>query len=723
MLGGERVWNVFSLGEGGVVFQTFSRLLTVRGGQLADVEEAPEGRRFHKAFEAAGQVFVRLEGAGLLTYDGDQLRLPADGGRFADVPVRALFDLDGETGGDVLVFTDAEAFLFDPSGRRPTRPLETAATDVLEFTRAYHGCALSDTGGVGPLFALTTLGGGVLIVDASGAVLDRLDQSVGLTPNDLVLGCGTDAQGGLWLALSDGVLRVDAASPLSVFDARLGLTGAVYGLSRHEYALYASTEQGVFRVRPGVDGNPVAVEQVRPSGGEMEQVWRSYTTLQGLLVAATGGVFEVRGGEARQVTGEAGFSLASLGGDSPSTPERVLVGLRDGIAVLEQKGEEWSEAGRVGGVAGEVRTFAEAPGRTSAWALGQDGRLHLISGDALLVGTYGLEDGVPPELAGTWYYGTDLLGMTPEGVYHIRLDEATGSVRAVLARDVTDLVRLAVEDLSEGYGISTDATGRLWVTGRDRVRAFARDGDGWADVTPATLRDRAGVQSVLAEDGVLWVGTADGLLRLVEGADGRYAVAVPALVRGVAADGGAVAVRGGQVTVPYQADVRFRFSAASYNDPEGTRFRTQLVGFDDAPSPWSNERFRDYTNLPPGDYTFRVEARTSLGAPARPAAVAVAVPPPWYLTRWAAALWAALAGLVLGTVAWGASARQRRLARAERDRADELARLNDALRQADRLKDNMLANTSHELRTPLVAVLGFAEILAEYDGGDPAEVR
>ena len=114
---------------------------------------------------------------------------------------------------------------------------------------------------------------------------------------------------------------------------------------------------------------------------------------------------------------------------------------------------------------------------------------------------------------------------------------------------------------------------------------------------------------------------------------------------------------------------------------------------------------------------------TATGAMAAPAVVAFSIPAPWYLTRWFAALAGVLALVVVAGVAGAASAHQRRRANAERDRADELDRLNAELRRADQLKDHMLANTSHELRTPLTAILGYSELLAEYEGGDPEGVR
>ncbi|HWP22896.1 MAG TPA: PAS domain S-box protein [Candidatus Binatia bacterium] len=49
-----------------------------------------------------------------------------------------------------------------------------------------------------------------------------------------------------------------------------------------------------------------------------------------------------------------------------------------------------------------------------------------------------------------------------------------------------------------------------------------------------------------------------------------------------------------------------------------------------------------------------------------------------------------------------------------RRRAEELAKQNELIRQANRLKSEFLANMSHELRTPLNAIIGFAEIM--HDG-------
>lgn len=78
--------------------------------------------------------------------------------------------------------------------------------------------------------------------------------------------------------------------------------------------------------------------------------------------------------------------------------------------------------------------------------------------------------------------------------------------------------------------------------------------------------------------------------------------------------------------------LRFEFASAVYGQLANIEYSYCLQGFDRGWSAFDRKTEKDYTNLPPGNYVFRVKARNNLGNESAVSEYAFTLLPPWYKT-------------------------------------------------------------------------------------------
>ena len=152
---------------------------------------------------------------------------------------------------------------------------------------------------------------------------------------------------------------------------------------------------------------------------------------------------------------------------------------------------------------------------------------------------------------------------------------------------------------------------------------------------------------------------------------------------------------------PDQSVFSLDFVALEYQRPKNNRYAYYLEGFEKDWNEVGTQRSATYTNLSPGDYTFKVKATNSDGIWAeKPFELKITVLPPWYRTWWAYIMYVlTISFLVYGFI----REIQIREAYKTNIRLKEIEK--ERIRELEQVKTHFFTNISHELRTPLTLII------------------
>lgn len=607
----------------GLLFVADRRIFLWQNGRLLGLSEHSEDGPRPTAHRVGDAVYVWLP-QGLFELNGEQLQLAPGGESLAGRRVEAM--LPAEAG--AIIAVESEGLFHWLSGQ--LREFSPEASRWVAEKGVSAACRLPDR-----RYALGSKRGGLLLVTESGLVSQRIDTSLGL-PDDVVTGLAVDREGALWIALNNGLVRIEVSSPLSIIDARAGLKGRAHDVARHQGRLWVATSIGLFA--SALAEGPLRLELV--AGLKAAPVWSLLSLGDELAVGTGNGVYLVSAAGIRHLEGGDGETVYLMR-RSKLWPDRVWLGLRSGLSLLRRDPGEWAWGGKIAGVPRYIRSVVERPGGV-VWAAStfdglvklQTGGLDPLSHPPRVTLTSGV-DGVHFDAQMIESSGR-ILSARDDQMY--RLDEASGKL-------VADS---ALADL-RGYGfafqMAEDKSGNLWINsdppwvvvnpwqpGQTEVRSLV----------PFPARD---LQSMVPDEaGVMWLLTEQGLLRHSGNLAAQAMAPPPPQVRKASLAGEPVPLVTAGLTAialpPNPRRLRIEFAPLSYRS--GLRYQTRLDPLDDEWSPPAEEPSTEIARLPAGAYTFRVRSLGPNRQQSPEAGWSFAVRAPWYATAWAIALWTLL---------------------------------------------------------------------------------
>lgn len=673
------VWCTVAAKDG-IYFQSTNKIFRW-DGQAIKVWNAE--KYFHRIYYAAGRVWVREREVGLLELKDDKMITIKGGELFAQESIDGMVPLSLKSSGplQILICTRTKGLYLlkeMPSASGTDIAIEKFSTQVDPFlleNLSYHMLKVNG------IYSLATVTRGIVHIDAEGSLVNFFNKNVGL-PDDAVYFQLQDKAGNLWIATDNGISKVFISSPVTIFSDRNGLGGTVQSIVQHEKTFYAATNLGIFRLKPGyiengLEFSPASFEKIASVN---EPCWSLLSFRSGnystLICVANGKIFSLDSqGNKKDILKSSPWTLFRSTSDS----NRVFIGLENGIASIYWDGSQWKEEASIHEIREYVTSIAEEQNGT-LWLGHTNGVMKLsVKPDAKnarrSMGDYSVTKfdtvaGLPKGIVEVKNMNGEMIFGTTLGIY--RTSGTRFFPDSIIGKALTGKAR-------QIHRISPDAFGNIWLeTHFPASHKFEfgylkkeKDGSYSWNITPFLPYSDEVIHSIYHEpSGITWFGGAGGIYRFNRNESAPAAVQYNSVIRKVTIGKDSIIFNGtfydsSKVSVfaqnasllpelPFENNsVIFEFSSLDFTNEAFTQHKYFLEGFDTEWSNWKHETKAVYTNLPEGNYIFRVKAKNIFNEESTEAMYEFSILPPWYRTWWAYILYVlASVGFIWGVVTY-----------------------------------------------------------------------
>lgn len=642
----DEIWKIHKTSHG-IVFQSFKYVFVYHDNKLEVIEPH---KNFGHSYTVGNKIYIVDIGQGLFMLKNGHLVLASNDPLFSNNEVRCIMQFDDK---QLLIgFVNKGLYLFN--GNTLT-PWKTRVNEELIDNIVFSGIRLGSGN-----FAFGSIQNGVYLSNSKGEILQHINRFKGLL-NNTILSLFEDRQGNLWLGLDNGLDYLEINSPLSIFDYNYHVE-STYTSVVFDGKLYVGTNQGLFvSDLLQLDNTRSANPDFSLVAGTEGQVWKLSVIDGHLFCGHNFGCFEVKGYKAVKIADDRGYwTFIRHTGNS----DTIIAGTYSGLVLFVRKNNVWQKSLNIAGFEESSRTIVEDKDNVLWIAHGYRGLFRVtlkpdLSGAAEVV-LYAKENGLPPELPYNVHrINKDLVFSTKSGFYEFHTERKTFVKSAKYNLIFTE--QPAIDNLFP------DEYGNIWyfAFGRMGIMRLLEDGTYTNITAPYNRINPLLIESYenlyINDSRNVFIGSQKGLLHYDPYFKKDYHKEEPVYFREIifsSADSSRViynpplnnsAIQEQKhYAVPFELNnVSFRFANPAYDAAGSTVFSYRLIGFEQNWSAPDKNSFKEYTNLPEGNYLFEVRVSNINQVDDKVYTFAFEVNPPFYRSGLAYGLFSVLFLLIL----------------------------------------------------------------------------
>jgi serine phosphatase RsbU (regulator of sigma subunit) len=608
--------------------------------------------KFHRLFLYNKKLLVKQKDKGLCLFNNNKLELLKGGEKFSQTDIVDILEIDKDSG--IIVTSDGILFNFSITSNNHLI-LSVLSTELSIYNTRIGSATVLKSNRI----VVSVNGIGLFVLGYDGKILQKVTEENGLQSN-IVNRQYFDKHKNLWVALSDGISKIEINSPVTHLGTKEGIRGTIESIIRVNGELYFGGNLGLYNWSPSIE----KVSQVLK-----DEVWHlnAFKLLdkETLIVSLSDSIVEidVNNKIKRIILCEPWMTL-----QSKKAPERIYIADESGLISIRWNGFSWVQEEKIKEIDAPIRHIMEDDNGI-IW-LATNNNTGVISVDftsqvAPQIKFYNDSNGIPVngfsfafEDYGKIYFAT------AEGVFSFFKPDSLikdtekwkninslnfGIHRMIKDKNGNFYVIVYSEEDQDIFKISKKG---------DIIPIFKREVNIDCSYCSRKQDNEAEIKKVTNyishavypdSNDIVWIGGTHGAFKYVDSLN-YHSNLIDVSIRKVNSKdhlfyfGGSFfnhqnSLLNHQIVIPslnFESNsIKFEFACHYYDEKWSNSYKYFLEGFDIEWSDWKSETKTFYNNLPEGDYIFKVKAKNTHGIESDETTFKFTILPPWYRTIWA----------------------------------------------------------------------------------------